>query len=302
MHPSRRSYAVAVLAIAFVSTLAGQSGSQTALQAQIDRIFKDRAYDAPRFGPARWQPDGAAYAIVEPVPDGGAEIARYDAATGARAVLARTKLDVSDYAWSADGRQLLVFTNTRKVWRQRTRGDYYVIDVASAPPSLQSSAGTGAAKKLGGAAPEASLMFAKFSPDATRVAYVRQNNIYVEHIASGVVTQLTKDGTTPPGGAAWAPPTAGTVVNGTSDWVNEEELDIRDGFRWSPDGTHIAFWQFDTTGVGNMTLIDDTSALYPATTTFAYPKPGTTNSAVRVGVVPAGYADPATGLTSEGDG
>ena len=247
-----------------------------ALQEQIDRIYSQNAYSAPRFGPARWLPDGTAYAIVERG-EGGAEIARYDAATGARSVLASTKLDVSDYSWSPDGRRLLVFTNTRKVWRQNTRGDYWVLDVA----------GSGIPRKLGGPAPEASLMFAKFSPDGTRVAYVRQNNIYVERIDTGAIVQLTKDGTRPPGGAAWAPATAGTIVNGTSDWVNEEELDIRDGFRWSPDGRRIAYWQFDTTGVQDFTLIDDTTALYPTTTVFAYPKPGTTNSAVRVGVVSA---------------
>ena len=275
MQPTRRSFAIAALAVVFVSSLAAQADPHAALRAQIDRIFKERVYDAPRFGPARWLPDGNAYAIVERS-EGGVEIARYDAASGARTVLAKTKLDVSDYAWSPDGRQLLVFTNTKRVWRQNTRGDYYVIDVAS-----------GRQKKLGARAPQSSLMFAKFSPDASRVAYVRQNNIYVERIADGVSTQLTRDGTIPKGGAAWAPATAGTIVNGTSDWVNEEELDIRDGFRWSPDGRRIAYWQFDTSGVGNMTLINDTDALYPVTTTFAYPKPGTKNSAARVGIVPA---------------
>jgi dipeptidyl-peptidase-4 len=257
------------------------------LRSEIDRIFKDHAYDAPRFGPARWLPDGTAYAIVERVSGGGSEIARYDAATGARSVSARTSLDIDDYAWSADGKKLLVFTNTRKVWRQNTRGDYYVLDVAGGPPSPRGGV-TGAPKKLGSSAPEASLMFAKFSPDGTRVAYVRQNNLFVEQIASGAITQLTTDGTAPPGGAAWAPAVAGTIVNGTSDWVNEEELAIRDGFRWSPDGQRIAYWQFDTRGVGNMTLINDTAELYPRTITFAYPKPGTPNSAVRVGVVAAG--------------
>jgi dipeptidyl-peptidase-4 len=268
-------FAIAALVLGLVSSgAAQQADSQAPLRAQIDRIFKDRAYDAPRFGPARWQPDGKAYAIVERQADGGAEIARYDAASGARSVLAKTSLAISDYSWSSDGRQLLVFTNTQRVWRQNTRGDYYVLDVSR-----------GTQKQLGAGAPAASLMFAKFSPDATRVAYVRQNNIYVEQIGTGAVTQLTKDGTTPP--VAWAPATAGTIVNGTSDWVNEEELDIRDGFRWSPDGTRIAYWQFDTSGVGNMTLINDTESLYPVTTTFAYPKSGTRNSAVRAGVVAA---------------
>jgi dipeptidyl-peptidase-4 len=275
MRAYRRLLPTASLVVAFLAVGRAQPPDvAAALRAQIDRIYVDNAYSAPRFGPARWLPDGTAYAIVERNEGGGAEIARYDAATGARSVLAATKLDVDDYAWSGDGRRLLVFTNTRKVWRQNTRGDYYVIDVAS-----------GTQKKLGGTAPEASLMFAHFSPDATRVAYVRQNNLYVERIDTGAIVQLTKDGTPPPGGAAWAPATAGTIVNGTSDWVNEEELDIRDGFRWSPDGQRIAYWQFDTTGVQNFTLIDDTDALYPRTTVFAYPKPGTMNSAVRAGVV-----------------
>jgi dipeptidyl-peptidase-4 len=285
MHPSRRLYAVAVLAIAFVaSPRAQQSDVAASLRAQIDRVYTENAYAAPRFGPARWLSDGTAYAIVERT-EGGADIARYDAATGARTVLASTKLDVDDYSWSSDGRRLLIFTNTRKVWREKTRGDYWVVDVAGAPTSLQSSGATSAAKKLGGAAPEASLMFAKFSPDGARVAYVRQNNIYVERVDTGAIVQLTADGTPPPGGAAWAPATAGTIVNGTSDWVNEEELDIRDGFRWSPDGRRIAYWQFDTSGVGNFTLTNDTASLYPTTTVYAYPKPGTTNSAVRIGVV-----------------
>ncbi|HEX4567101.1 MAG TPA: DPP IV N-terminal domain-containing protein, partial [Vicinamibacterales bacterium] len=232
---TRRIFTVtAAIAVALVSVpRAQQPNASTPLQTQIDRIFKDHAFDAPRFGPARWLPDGSAYAIVERS-GGGTEIARYDAASGARSVLARTDFDVDDYAWSADGKQLLVFTNTKKVWRQNTRGDYYVLDVAA-----------GTHTKLGGSAPEASLMFATFSPDGSRVAYVRQNNLFVEGIATGAITQLTSDGTLPPNGASWAPATAGTIVNGTSDWVNEEELDIRDGFRWSPDGQHIAYWQFD---------------------------------------------------------
>ena len=150
-------------------------------------------------------------------------------------------------------------------------------------------------------------MFAKFSPDGTRVAYVRQNNIYVERIDTGC-DRAADEGrhgpasakapgrlrsTKAPAGqapaAAWAPATAGTIVNGTSDWVNEEELDIRDGFRWSPDGPrHRLLAVRHGRRAGNFTLIDDTASLYPKTTVFAYPKPGTTNSAVRVGVVSAG--------------
>jgi dipeptidyl-peptidase-4 len=152
------------------------------------------------------------------------------------------------------------------VWRANTRGDYWVLALENGKP--------GALKKLGGDAPEASLMYAKFSPDGTRVAYVREQNLYVEDLASGRILSLTTDG-------------GGDIVNGTGDWVNEEEFSIYDAFKWSPDGHRIAFWQFDTSGVQRFTLIDNTTGLYPSLLQFPYPKPGTTNSAVRVGVVPA---------------
>jgi dipeptidyl-peptidase-4 len=280
MRDSTRWMQAGITAVAiFVATVAiagQQADAARALREQIDRIFTAHAYDPPRFGPARWLPDSTAYAIVERSigGTGGSEIARYDAVSGARTVLvassrlvppgASAPLDVDDYAWSADGRRLLIFTNTRKVWRDNTRGDYWVLDV-----------GSGALKKMGGKAPESSLMFAKFSPDGSRVAYVRASNIYVERVEDGKVEQITKDG-------------SDTTINGTSDWVYEEELGVRDAFRWSPDGRSIAYWQFDTTGVGIYSLIDDTSALYPVVTRYAYPKVGTTNSAVRIGVVGAG--------------
>lgn len=266
--------ALALSSAAFAQPSA-DSARASAVYEQIDRIFKAREYDAPRFGPARWMPDGSAYAIVEAAatPAAGREIVRYDAATGARSVLvaasvltppgAKTALDVADYAWSADGSRLLIFTNTRKVWRDNTRGDYWVLTVAS-----------GKLQKIGAGAPEASLMFAKFSPDASRVGYVRGNNIYIESLADGKTTALTSDGSE-------------TTINGTSDWVYEEELGVRDAFRWSPDGRRIAYWQFDSTGVGLFTLINTTDTLYPEITRIPYPKAGTTNSAVRVGVVSA---------------
>jgi dipeptidyl-peptidase-4 len=273
--------AAALVAILFVCVTArAQPASPAeALYGRIDRIFQTREYDAPRFGPARWLPGGSAYAIVEPAaaPSKGREIVRYDAASGERTILvaasvltppgAQAPLDVSDYAWSADGARLLVFTNTRKVWRDHTRGDYWVLTLRG-----------GRLRKLGGDAPEASLMFAKFSPDGTRVAYVRGNNLFVERLEDGRITPLTRDG-------------SDTTINGTSDWVYEEELGVRDGFRWSPDGRNIAYWQFDTTGVGIFSLINTTDTLYPAITRIPYPKAGTSNSAVRIGVVGEGGGD-----------
>ena len=279
MRPPTRVIAVLGAFLLTVGSEARQADQSTALTAQIDRIFKAKAYDPPRFGPARWLPDSTAYAIVERA-GSGSEIVRYDAATGAKSVLvpasklvppgavssgtAPAGLDIDDYAWSPDGKRLLIFTNTEKVWRDNTRGDYWLLDVSS-----------GRLKQIGGKSPVSSLMFAKFSPDSSRVAYVRENNIFVEHLDTGKTDPLTRDGST-------------TTINGTSDWVYEEELSVRDCFRWSPDGKHIAYWQFDSTGVGIFSLIDNTSAVYPIITRIPYPKVGTPNSAVRIGVVSAG--------------
>ena len=256
-----------------VTVRAQQAAPAPELFDQVERIFGSAAYQVPRFGPARWLADGSAYTTVETSAERGDawDIVRYDAATGARSVLiagsrlipagTSTPLEIDDYAWSSDGRRLLLFTNTRKVWRDNTRGDYWVFDI-----------GGGRLRQLGGDAPEASLMFAKFSPDGEQVAYVRANDIYVEGTESGAITRLTTDGSE-------------TTINGTSDWVYEEELGVRDGFRWSPDGSHIAYWQFDSTGVGIFTLINNTDTLYPVITRIPYPKVGTSNSAVRIGVV-----------------
>ncbi len=244
------------------------------LDAELRRIFEKEEYKAKTFGPVRWLDDGRSYAVREDSPAGKElyDVALYDTASGRRQVLlgasqltppgATSPLKVEDFVLSGRDR-ILIFTDSKKVWRQNTRGDYWVFDRSKA--SL---------RKLGGGAAPSSLMFAKISPDGTRAAYVRDGDLYVEELSTGAVTPLTRDG-------------SATLVNGTSDWVNEEELDIRDGFRWSPDGRHIAFWQFDTSGVDVFTLINDTDSLMPALKRFPYPTAGQRNSATRIGVVDA---------------
>jgi dipeptidyl-peptidase 4 len=284
-----RIFIVFALLLLVAAPHAQEADRARALEAQIGRIFEAHEYDAPRFAAARWLPDGVSYTTFERAASGreAAGIVRYDARSGARTILVpaaqltpkgrHAPLDVDDYAWSRDGRRVMLFTNTRKVWRQNTRGDYWVYDLAS-----------GALRQLGGGAPESSLMFAKFSPDGSRAAYVRGNDIYVERIDDGRVVQLTADGSE-------------TTINGTSDWVYEEELSVRDGFRWSPDGAAIAFWQFDTTGVGTFSLINDTDSLYPVVTRLPYPKAGTKNSSVRIGVVTADEHHTTRWLKTPGD-
>ncbi|MBE3125841.1 MAG: S9 family peptidase [Acidobacteria bacterium] len=240
----------------------------------LERIFAGREFAAERFGPARWMSDGETYATLEPSVEAkaGRDLVLYKAESGQRTVLvsaaklvppgASNPLAIEDYAWSPDGKVLIVFTNSKRVWRQNTRGDFWTYDLAA-----------GRLRQLGPEFEPSTLMFAKLSPDGRKAAYVVKNNIYAEDLATGRIAQLTFDG-------------ADDIINGTSDWVNEEEFGIRDGFRWSPDSASIAFWQFDTRRVPVFSMINNTDSLYPKVTSFKHPKPGQTNSAVKVGVVP----------------
>ncbi|HOX21299.1 MAG TPA: DPP IV N-terminal domain-containing protein, partial [Gemmatimonadales bacterium] len=275
-HASRRSGVLLAAAVLLFTALPLSAQVPEATTAALKQIFASRTYAPERFGPARWIEDGKAYTILDKseATKGGFDIVRYDAKTGTRSILIAAAsfvpagdtvpLAVDDYIWSPDARQLLVFTNTERVWRQNTRGDYWVLDLH-----------TGALRQLGGkGAPASTMMYAKFSPQGDRVAFVRKGDIYVERLADGAITRLTTGADS-------------LHVNGMSDWVYEEEFGVRDGFRWSPDGTKIAYYHFDMTGVGTFLMINDTDSLYPFTIPIQYPKVGTTNSAVTAGVVGA---------------
>ena len=268
-----RSLVASLCLAAFPAILFAQEPDTSLLT--LNRIYGSGEFATQPFGPARWLDDGAAYTTVEPGADAsGSDIVRYDVEQGTREVVVSAgrlvpagdsvPLDVEDYSWSPDGRMLLVFTNSRPVWRMNTRGDYWVLDRSG-----------GTLRKLGGAgAKPSTLMFAKFSPDGRSVGYVRENNLYVEDLASGAITALTSDGSR-------------TMINGTFDWVYEEELMdyYADGWRWSPDGKSIAYWQLNADSVKDFNLINNTDSLYSQVVAVQYPKVGEANSAVRIGIV-----------------
>jgi dipeptidyl-peptidase-4 len=246
----------------------------------LDRIFADHEFKERSLGEYRWSRRSASYFTLEtPRGEGrGQDLVRHDAATGQQEILVPASefqpkgtsepLKIEAFELSPDESKLLIFTQSRRVWRLNTRGDYWVLEIGK----------PGTLRQLGGEAPPSSLMFAKFSPEGGRVAYVRENNIQVQELTGMKITSATTDGSP-------------TLINGTSDWVNEEELHIRDAFRWSPDGRSLLFWQFDTSGVRQFHLINNTDESYPKITSFPYPKVGETNSATRVGVVGADGRD-----------
>ena len=239
----------------------------------IDRIFHDEEFKLDERVESKWLGDGDQYTTVEPsesVPD-GFDIVQHDSATGRQTVLVSAKrlmpegadnpIKIEDYAWSEDGQYLMVSTNTVKFRRRESFGDYWLLNLK-----------TWDLRQVGTDAKPSTLMYAKFSPNSQHIAYMYDNNIYVESIDGQSVTALTKDGSE-------------LIVNGTGDWVNEEEFALRDGFKWSPDSRRICYWQFDTEGVGTFYMIKNTGDVYSHPIPLQYPKAGTTNSATRVGTV-----------------
>src|SRR5690606_37358249 len=216
-------------------------------------------------GSIRWTKDVNAYYRVE-----DNEIVQYTLPADARKVLVTKQqltpsgqsapLKVNLFHLSDDAGKLLVYTNATRVWRINTRGNYWVLDLK-----------TNQLKKLGHGRPDVSLMFAKFSPDGTKVAYVSEYNVFVEDLANNTITPLTTDGTR-------------KFINGTFDWVYEEEFACRDGIRWSPDSKSVLFWQIDARPTRDFYMINNTDSVYSKVIPVEYPKVGEQPSACRLGV------------------
>ena len=170
-------------------------------------------------------------------------------------------IEVEHISFSLDQQKVLLFTNTKKVWRLNTKGDYWVFDLK-----------TKTLTQIGKGLDPSSLMFAKFSPDGTTIAYVSESNLYSEDYATGRIRPLTTNGTV-------------ALINGTFDWAYEEEFACRDGFRWSPDSKSIAYWQINAGAIKKFYMINNTDSIYSQLVPLEYPKVGESPSACKIGVV-----------------
>ena len=213
-----------------------------------------------------WTADGSSYNKVK---DGN--IIQVDPVTEEETIVV-SKAKITDpatnkallpqsYEFNSNYTRVLIFTNTVKVWRYNTMGDYWLYDILADKLT-----------KMGKGLAAQSLMFAKLSPDGKNVGYVSGHNIFTEDVSTGEITKLTNDGTR-------------KLINGTFDWAYEEEFGCRDGFRWSPDGTMIAFWQVDATKIRDYYMLNTTDSNYSQVIPVEYPKVGEAPSAVKIGVV-----------------
>ena len=214
----------------------------------------------------KWTADGGSYYVVEKK-----EIVKIELPSQNKTVfIGRKQLIIKNgdtlipgsFQLSPDGKLALIYTNTQKVWRYKTRGDYWLLNLA-----------TGDLKQMGKGRPATSLQFAKFSPDNKKVAYVSERNIYSEDLATGVIKKLTSDNGTK------------KLINGTFDWVYEEEFSCRDGFRWGPDSKSIAYWQIDANKIRDYYMLNTTDSVYSKVIPVEYPKVGEPPSPARIGIV-----------------
>ena len=253
-------------------------GQQDASLLTLDRIFASNEFSQEYLRPIKWTKDGNSYITVEMNADGQNELIKYGTANDSKTVfLSGNQLTpngedepvyIEEFYLSDDESKILIFTNSKRVWRSNTKGDYWVFDLTTKKLS-----------QIGKDFPASSLMFAKFSGDNSFIAYVVDFNIYKEDFTTGKVTRLTSDGTK-------------DIINGTFDWVYEEEFGCRDGFRWSPDASKIAYWQLDASKIGVFNMINNTDSVYSQIVPVQYPKVGQDPSSAKIGLV-----DTNSGLT-----
>ncbi|MDW3194647.1 MAG: DPP IV N-terminal domain-containing protein [Cytophagales bacterium] len=267
------------IALILVCFLAFSVNAQNARLLTLDLIYDPSEFQQSYQPPAKWIEQGESYIIIEGNESGENEMIRYRSSNADRSVFLSsaqltpagqdTPLWIEEFSLSNDESKVLIFTNSKRVWRSNTKGDYWVYDFK-----------TNQLSQLGADFPTSSLMFAKFSNDNSYAAYVVDFNLYKEDFTSGAVAQLTTDGTT-------------DIINGTFDWVYEEEFGCRDGFRWSPDASRIAYWQLDASSIGVFNMINNTDSVYSQIVPVQYPKVGQDPSSAKIGLV-----DTKTGSTN----
>jgi len=267
----------ALTALALLAWNAGPLTSQVAPDPSLltlERIFESREFAPQRYDAGRWRPDGGSYLRIEER-NGGDAVVAYDAASGVEreVVIPATSLvppggneplRLASYSWSKDGSTWLLRTRTGESWTLHL--------------------GTGRLATVGGIH-ATELSRATLSPGGDRVAYVVGNDLYVQELTTNRVVRLTTDG-------------SATVFNGTAQGVYSGLS--AGGFRWSPDGTRIAFVQFDAEGVRQFHIINYTDSIYSTVRSRSHVKPGDTLPAARVGIVDADGGD-VTWLELPGD-
>tara|TARA_B100001250_G_scaffold253649_1_gene218169 strand:- start:12089 stop:14236 length:2148 start_codon:yes stop_codon:yes gene_type:complete len=203
--------------------------------------------------------DGEHYSKIEKT-ETSQEIIKYQFQNGKKIRTLFTSAEfeiprITDYTFSNNEKKILLKTETEKIYRYSNKSIYYIYNIF-----------TDKLKKL----TDKKVMYATFSPNGDKIAYVSDNNLFIQNIISGKLIQVTYDGR------------KNHIINGASDWVYEEEFALVRSFEWSPDGKHIAYYKFDETYVKEFSMDLFKGGLYPTQEVFKYPKAGEDNSLVKI--------------------
>lgn len=204
-----------------------------------------------------WMKDGKFYSTLE-----NNKVVKYNITTGkpvetlVDGSTLNPKIDIQDYSFSADEKKLLLTTDFQSIYRRSFTANYFIYDLAGKSVKPLSANGK--------------QSYAAFSTDGSKVAFVRENNLFYVTLNDMKEAQVTDDGK------------FNHIINGTTDWVYEEEFSFVDGFYWSPDGKKLAYYRFDESAVREYNLQRWGKTLYPTDYRFKYPKAGEANSTVEI--------------------
>jgi len=254
-----------ILCLLFAVQSNAQNGTK---KFEFDDFFKNYSFYSPGVRGFRSMKDGITYTTAE-ARNSKIVVHSYETGDVVKTLLdlAAVKSDLktfSEYVLSPDETKILLLTDKEAIYRRSFTANYYVYDIAK--QSIQEVSTNG------------KQQMATFSPDCSKVAFVRQNNLFFTDLGTGKETQVTNDGK------------FNFVINGVPDWVYEEEFEFNRAFDWSPDGSYLAWIRFDESKVPqfSMTMFQgqepamDENKLYPGVETFKYPKAGDPNSVVTV--------------------
>ena len=252
---------IALSALVLVSSL---SFAQSGKDITLEEIWSSPKFRSAPFRAARSMYDGLHYFKID-AEDGVDNINKYSYKTGLKVSMVVSGKDlvpagssspiaIVDYSFSADESKVLIASESEPIYRRSSREVNYVFDLATKKCELLS---------------EDMQSYATFSPNGSKVAFVRANNLFVKDLSSGKERQITNSGE------------MNAVINGGADWVYEEEFAFAKAFFWSPDGKRIAYYTFDERRVPefNMAMYGE---LYPEDYKFKYPKAGQDNAKVNI--------------------
>ncbi|AFL83885.1 dipeptidyl aminopeptidase/acylaminoacyl peptidase [Belliella baltica DSM 15883] len=249
-----------ILSVALVMLICMGASAQNKKKVSLEDVFKSNTFSSKSVYGINWMNDGQYYSSLVRGAN-SSSVVKINVASGKeeKTLIDGSKIGVnfSSYSFNSDETKALIASSTERIYRRSSKSVYHVVDLETGDAQLLVNG--------------EKIMYASLSPDNDKVAYVKDNNLFFVELASNKITQVTQDG-------KW-----NQIINGSADWVYEEEFSMAKAFDWSPDGKKLAFIRFDETDVPEFNM-QTWGELYPQDYKFKYPKAGEKNAEVSIHV------------------